>query len=54
MPIILNKQHAKYKVNTAQDKGVTKLMSPTPTMSPMPTMSLFRTHVTMSPVDSAK
>ena len=34
MPIILNKHHAKYKVNTALDKGVTKLMSPLPTMSP--------------------
>ena len=34
MPIILKKHHAKYKVNTTLDKGVTKLMSPLPTMSP--------------------
>ena len=37
MLIILNKHHAKYKVNTAEDKGVTKLMSPLPTMSPFGT-----------------
>ena len=37
-----------YKANTAQDKGVTKLISPLPTMSP------FRADVAMSPIDCAK
>ena len=37
MPIVLKKHHAKYKVNTTEDKGVTKLMpSPSPELSPSP------------------
>ena len=43
MSIILNKHHAKYKADTAKDKGVTKLMSPLLTMSSLPTMSPFPT-----------
>ena len=31
MPFILKKHHAKYKVNTTENKEVTKLMSPFPT-----------------------
>ena len=48
MSVILKKHHAEYKVNTTQDKGVTKFMSPFPLMSPFPTDVTISTDVAIS------